>query len=69
MAFRVLLTRYFSCHQKRAFKIPIQGTRSLIGRLGASQVALVAAYGKGERDDVPRLWLLKLKEAFDLEQG
>jgi hypothetical protein len=38
-------------------------------RLVAGQVVLVAAYGKGERDDVPRAWLLKLKEAFDREQG
>ncbi len=38
-------------------------------RLTAGQVVLVAAYGKGERDDVPRAWLLKLKEAFDREQG
>jgi hypothetical protein len=28
---------------------------------------LVAAYGKGERDDVPRPWLRKLKEIFDHE--
>ncbi len=38
-------------------------------RLTAGQIVLVAAYGKGERDDVPRSWLRKLKEAFDHEQS
>lgn len=38
-------------------------------RLAAGQVVLVAAYGKAERDGVPRAWSLKLKEAFDREQG
>jgi hypothetical protein len=33
----------------------------------AGQLVLVAAYGKGERDDVPRKWLRKLKEDFDAE--
>lgn len=32
-------------------------------------IILVAAYGKGERDDVPRTWLRKLKEDFDHESG
>lgn len=34
-------------------------------RLAAGQIVLVATYGKGERDDVPRAWLKKLKENFD----
>ena len=38
-------------------------------RLTNAQIVLVAAYGKGERDDVPRPWLRKLKEAFDHEQS
>ena len=38
-------------------------------RLTNAQIVLVAVYGKGERDDVPRPWLRKLKEAFDHEQG
>ena len=29
------------------------------------QIILVAAYGKNEREDVPRQWLRKLKEHFD----
>lgn len=28
------------------------------------QIVLVAAYGKSEREDVPRQWLRKLKEKF-----
>jgi hypothetical protein len=34
-------------------------------RTEAGQIALVAAYGKNEREDVPRQWLRKLKEHFD----
>jgi len=36
-------------------------------RLAAGQIVLAAAYGKGERDDVPRTWLRQLKENFDAE--
>ncbi len=35
----------------------------------AGQIVLVAAYGKGERDDVPRQWLKRIKEAFEHEQS
>jgi len=38
-------------------------------RNAAGQIVLVAVYAKGERDDVPRDWLRKLKENFDHEQG
>lgn len=38
-------------------------------RLASGQVVFVTAYGKGERDDVPREWLRRIKEAFDNEQG
>lgn len=38
-------------------------------RLVAGELVLVAAYGKGERDDVPRTWLKRVKEAYDHEQG
>ena len=38
-------------------------------QLAQERIVLVAAYGKGERDDVPRAWLHKLKEVFDHEQG
>ncbi len=38
-------------------------------RPGHEQIVLVAAYGKGERDDVPRTSLKRIKEAFDHEQG
>jgi mRNA-degrading endonuclease RelE of RelBE toxin-antitoxin system len=34
-------------------------------RTAAEQIVLVAAYGKNEREDVPRRWLRKLKEHFD----
>ena len=34
-------------------------------RTKAGQIVLVAAYGKYEREDVPRQWLRKLKEHFD----
>lgn len=34
-------------------------------KLAVGQVVLVAAYSKGERDDVPRPWLKRLKENFD----
>ena len=30
-------------------------------------IVLIAAYGKGERDDVPRPWLKKIKEALQYE--
>ncbi|MBP1735009.1 MAG: toxin HigB-2 [Deltaproteobacteria bacterium] len=33
------------------------------------QIILVTAYGKGERDDVPRTWLKRIKEVFDHEQS
>lgn len=36
-------------------------------RLASGQIILVAAYGKGEREDVPRQWLRRIKEAFDHE--
>ena len=38
-------------------------------RTKAGQIVLVAAYGKGERDDVPRPWLKRIKEAFEHEQS
>ena len=31
----------------------------------AGQIVLMTAYGKNEREDVPRQWLRKLKEHFD----
>jgi len=34
-------------------------------RTKTGQIILVAAYGKNEREDVPRQWLRKLKERFD----
>ena len=34
-------------------------------RTKAGQIVLVAAYGKNEREDVPRQWLRKLKEHFN----
>jgi mRNA-degrading endonuclease RelE of RelBE toxin-antitoxin system len=34
-----------------------------------SQIVLVAVYGKGERDDVPRAWLKRIKEVFEHEQS
>ncbi|OIO57620.1 MAG: toxin HigB-2 [Alphaproteobacteria bacterium CG_4_10_14_0_2_um_filter_63_37] len=36
-------------------------------QLTKGRIVLVAAYGKGERDDVPRGWLKRLREAFDHE--
>jgi mRNA-degrading endonuclease RelE of RelBE toxin-antitoxin system len=33
------------------------------------QIVLITAFGKGEREDVPREWLRKIKEAFENEQG
>lgn len=36
-------------------------------RLASGQIILVAAYGKGELEDVPRHWLRRIKEAFDHE--
>lgn len=38
-------------------------------RLASGQIVLVAAYGKGEREDIPRPWLRRIKEAFEREQG
>ena len=38
-------------------------------RIAEGQIVLVAAYGKGERDDVPRAWLKRIKEVFNREQG
>ena len=34
-------------------------------RTAAGQIVFVAAYGKSDRDDVPRQWLRKLKGHFD----
>jgi hypothetical protein len=34
-------------------------------RTRAGQIVLVAAYGKNEREDVPRQWLRRIKESFD----
>ncbi len=36
-------------------------------RVAQGQIVLVAAYGKGERDDVPRAWLKRIKEVFQRE--
>jgi len=36
-------------------------------RIAEGQIVLVAAYGKGERDDVPRAWLKRIKEVFTHE--
>jgi len=36
---------------------------------GHEQIVLVAAYSKGERDDVPRTWLKRIKVGIDHEQG
>jgi len=33
------------------------------------RIVLVTAYGKGERDDVPRAWLKRIKEVFSHEQS
>ncbi len=38
-------------------------------RSAQGQIVLVTAYGKGERDDVPRVWLTRIKEVFQHEQG
>lgn len=38
-------------------------------RVVQGQIVLVAAYGKGERDDVPRAWLERIKEVFQREQS
>ena len=38
-------------------------------RIADDQIVLVAAYGKGERDDVPRPWLKRIKEVFEHEQS
>ena len=35
----------------------------------AGKIVLVAAYGKGARDDVPRPWLKRIKEVFEREQN
>lgn len=37
-------------------------------RLPPGQVVLITAYEKGRRDDVPREWLRKVKEAFENER-
>ena len=42
-------------------------TEKPYSRLASGQIILVAAYGKGEREDVPRQWLRRIKEAFDHE--
>jgi len=56
--------------RKIRWKIPGKGKRGgarviYFLRTEAGQVVLVAAYGKNEREDVPRQWLRKLKEGFD----
>ena len=38
-------------------------------RLSQEHIVLVVAYGKGERDDVPRAWLKRIKEAYEREQS
>jgi len=38
-------------------------------RVGQGRIVLVTAYGKGERDDVPRTWLKRIKEVFEHEQS
>jgi mRNA-degrading endonuclease RelE of RelBE toxin-antitoxin system len=38
-------------------------------RISRGQIVLVTAFGKAEREDVPREWLRKIKEAFENEQG
>jgi len=38
-------------------------------RVARGQIVLVAAYGKGECDDVPRAWLKRTKEVFQHEQS
>ncbi len=38
-------------------------------RVAQGQIVLVAAYGKGARDDVPRAWLKRIKEVFQHEQS
>jgi len=38
-------------------------------RVAEGRIVLVTAYGKGERDDVPRTWLKKVKEVFEYEQS
>ena len=38
-------------------------------RLASGRIVLVTAYGKGIRDNIPREWLCKIKEAFDHENG
>ena len=36
-------------------------------RVAEGRIVLVAAYGKGERDDMPRAWLKRIKEVFSHE--
>ena len=38
-------------------------------RTREDQIILVTVYGKGERDDVPRAWLKRIKEVFENEQS
>jgi len=38
-------------------------------RLAQGHIVLITAYGKGERDDVPRAWLKRIKEAYEHEQS
>jgi mRNA-degrading endonuclease RelE of RelBE toxin-antitoxin system len=38
-------------------------------RRAEARLILVTAYGKGEREDVPRAWLKHVKEVFSHEQG
>jgi mRNA-degrading endonuclease RelE of RelBE toxin-antitoxin system len=36
-------------------------------RLASGQIILITTYGKNVRDDIPREWLRKIKEAYDHE--
>ena len=61
--------RHEGVADKRALGGEGQGKRGgarviIILRLTNAQIVLVAVYGKGERDDVPRPWLRKLKEGI-----
>ena len=38
-------------------------------RLAQGHIVMIAAYGKGERDDLPRSWLKRIKEAYEHEQN
>ena len=38
-------------------------------RIRAGKIVLITAYGKNERDDVPRSWLRKIKQEYDNESS